>query len=987
MRRIICGIFLLMLVVLTCVGCAETKTFKVTFKSDFHDEFSKFVKEGDKVEKPEPLVYEGYNFVDWYLGDAPYDFDAEVTKNLTINAMWEKVQGEKYTVTFKDFDDVELNKVTVEKGEKVNKPADPTKEGFTFVGWYSDSECKDAFNFDTEVNTDLVLYAKFEAIVVTYNVVFKGFNGVTLATFSIEEGETVPAILVPDAPVVDGYEFVGWDKEFASVTEDLIINALYEVVVSEFTVVFANSELENVTVKDGEKVTKPEDPFKEGFVFVGWFTDEEYISEYDFDLVVNSDLTLYAKFEEIVYTINYSLKGGTCNDLIKEFKNCEDVTLPIPTRKGYKFIGWYETIDETEVKVDSVENRNYNLVAKWEELNKYTVSYDLNGGKFTSQIMNKFDKEIISKGSFTITQQNVYFWEIYADNVFIYSMNENPNPTYSLRIGLCQAKVGYIVMCEYMSGDSNTSYPECDTVIVISEHNSRTYSSVATLIEVGQTILLEGYNNNDSDVAVNITANIIEEGELTTSGKFYQEEDLFIPERSGYEFLGWYDENNQKVEKVQDKDMNVIAKWVRKIGPVEEELDMIETKLGELFNSVISKDIELITGDEEVGATISWTSSDESIISNDGKVNRVIGKESQVVLTAIITMQGVTREATFTVNVAKGYKDLSKGGIIGGYNYTGNMPDDTTLKNVDILYCAFGEAGANGKISNFSSIKSNTKNYVDKAHSYGTYVLISISTSNLATVAASDELIEIFAEDLVKLINECNLDGIDMDWETPTQATATNYTRLMKVVRQKVKANNPAHLVTSALGAGPWQYVKFDLANSHKYLDYINLMSYDMQTNAKSSYHNALYKSSNGYTLTQCSIDQTLPLYNALGVPNEKIIIGVPFYARVFKNTNGLGQASEAAGSATQEFLWTNFLSKSVSGVTVGWDDECKVPYIYDANNKRFYSYENEKSIGIKCEYIHDKGLAGMMYWQRTQDYNNKLLNAIYENKSVMENK
>ena len=486
MRRIICGIFLLMLVVLTCVGCTEAKTFKVTFKSDFHDEFSKFVKEGDKVEKPEPLVYEGYNFIDWYLGDAPYDFDAEVTKNLTINAMWEKVQGEKYTVTFKDLDDVELNKVTVEKGEKVSKPADPTKEGFTFVGWYSDLECKDAFNFDTEVNTDLVLYAKFEASVVTYNVVFKGFNGVTLATFSIEEGETVPAILVPDAPVVDGYEFVGWDKEFASVTEDLIINALYEVVVSEFTVVFANSELENVIVKDGEKVTKPEDPFKEGFVFVGWFTDEEYSAEYDFDSEVKSNLILYAKYEEIIkyeiifkgftdeelsafklevgkiidsekiptppliegyefkgwytdklgdvpfdfsslinndlvlysvyspltYEINYSLKGGTCNSLIKEFNYGDDVVLPVPQRKGYKFLGWFETIDEVEVLVESVENRNYNLVAKWEELNKYTVSYDLNGGKFTSQIMNKFDKEMISKGSFTITQQNVYFFEI-----------------------------------------------------------------------------------------------------------------------------------------------------------------------------------------------------------------------------------------------------------------------------------------------------------------------------------------------------------------------------------------------------------------------------------------------------------------------------------------------------------------------------------------------------------------------------------------------
>lgn len=988
MRKFIYGIIMLLLIAVTLIGC-DTKKYKVTFRSEFHVESVKYVEEGEKVSKPNELTFEGYKFIDWYLEDKPYDFDKAVTEDIVLDAKWEKLNEVKeFTVTFKDTEENVLEKVTVKEDDKLVKPTDPVREGLVFGGWYTDIECTMEYNFDLAVIEDFVLYAKFVDPTVKYTVIFKGFNGEILASLSVEAGEEIPTIAIPNAPVVEGYKFVGWDKDFSSLTSDLEINAVYEAVITEWTVSFENVELEDIIVANGEKLEKISDPVKEGFDFVGWFTDEACQEQYDFEAVVSSNLTLYAKFTEKVYTITYILNGGKCDDLVKEFKHNDVVVLPVPERYGYSFTGWYETIDGTDVKIEVLENKSYKLKAKWEALEKYTVNYDLNGGKFTDEIMNNFEKEIISLGSFTITQQNVDFWEIYSTNVFIYSFDQNPKPTYSLRIGLARAKVGYKVMCEYMSGSTENAYPECDYVIVVSEHNGKLYSSIAVLIKEGQTITLDGFDpDNMESKEVNIKADVVEEGELTTKGKFYLGEDLFVPERSGYEFLGWFDENNQKVEKVQEKDVNVKAKWVRKIGPVEEELDLIENKLSELLKGTISKDLDLITSDEEVSATISWSSSDENIITKEGKVTRVIGKEAQVVLTALITLQGTTREASFTVNVAKGYKDLSKGGIIGGYNYTGNLPDDTTLKNVDILYCAFGEVGANGKISNYSSIKANTKNYVDKAHSYGTYVLISISTSNLASVAASDELINVFADDLVNLINECNLDGIDMDWETPTQATATNYTRLMKVVREKVKGNNSAHLVTSALGAGPWQYVKFDLANSHKYLDYINLMSYDMQTNAKSSYHNALYKSSKGYTLTQCSIDQTLPLYNALGVPNEKIIIGVPFYARVFKNTNGLGQASEAAGSATQEFLYTNFLSKSVSGVTVGWDDECKVPYIYDANNKRFYSYENEKSIGIKCEYIHDKGLAGMMYWQRTQDYNNKLLNAIYSNKSVMENK
>lgn len=611
MRKFIYGIIMLLLIAVTLIGC-DTKKYKVTFRSEFHVESVKYVEEGKNVSKPNELTFEGYKFIDWYLEDKPYDFDKAVTEDMVLDAKWEKLNEVKeFTVTFKDTEENVLEKVTVKEDDKLVKPTDPVREGLVFGGWYTDIECSREYNFDLAVIEDFVLYAKFVDPIVKYTVIFKGFNGETLASLSVEAGEEIPTIAIPNAPVVEGYKFVGWDKDFSSLTSDLEINAVYEAVITEWTVSFENVELEDIIVANGEKLEKISDPVKEGFDFVGWFTDEACQEQYDFEAAVSSNLTLYAKFTEKVYTITYILNGGKCDDLVKEFKHNDVVVLPVPERYGYSFTGWYETIDGTDVKIEVLENKSYKLKAKWEALEKYTVNYDLNGGKFTDEIMNNFEKEIISLGSFTITQQNVDFWEIYSTNVFIYSFDQNPKPTYSLRIGLARAKVGYKVMCEYMSGSTENAYPECDYVIVVSEHNGKLYSSIAVLIKEGQTITLDGFDpDNMESKEVNIKADVVEEGELTTKGKFYLGEDLFVPERSGYEFLGWFDENNQKVEKVQEKDVNVKAKWVRKIGPVEEELDLIENKLSELLKGTISKDLDLITSDEEVSATISWSSSD-----------------------------------------------------------------------------------------------------------------------------------------------------------------------------------------------------------------------------------------------------------------------------------------------------------------------------------------------------------------------------------------
>ncbi len=94
---------------------------------------------------------------------------------------------------------------------------------------------------------------------------------------------------------------------------------------------------------------------------------------------------------------------------------------------------------------------------------------------------------------------------------------------------------------------------------------------------------------------------------------------------------------------------------------------------------------------------------------------------------------------------------------------------------------------------------------------------------------------------MLTFCKENDLDGVDIDWETPGESGGLNYTKLMKKIYEVFKADNEEYLVTSAIGAGPWQYTKYNLVASAKYHDYINMMSYDMHIGTVSSFHNALY--------------------------------------------------------------------------------------------------------------------------------------------------
>ena len=120
------------------------------------------IRVGDKVEKPEDPVKEGYTFVEWQYEGSKYDFNAKVKRNMTLIATWQKVADATeifYKVTFDSKGGSKVEEQTVGVGETVAKPTDPVKEGYTFQGWfYNDKK----YDFSKSVSSDMKLVAKWK---------------------------------------------------------------------------------------------------------------------------------------------------------------------------------------------------------------------------------------------------------------------------------------------------------------------------------------------------------------------------------------------------------------------------------------------------------------------------------------------------------------------------------------------------------------------------------------------------------------------------------------------------------------------------------------------------------------------------------------------------------------------------------------------------------------------------------------------------------
>lgn len=453
------------------------------------------------------------------------------------------------------------------------------------------------------------------------------------------------------------------------------------------------------------------------------------------------------------------------------------------------------------------------------------------------------------------------------------------------------------------------------------------------------------------------------------------------PTKDGYTFGGWYLDieltNEYVFSTMPSENITVYAKW-----DIIDWSD-IELYLANLIPSELEEDISLPVTYKTY--SISWLSDKPDIISNTGFYNRPY-QATTVILSAIIQFGQHTLTKIYEIEVV-GYKSLSAP-LTSSYIYRDyHLVSDSFFTTLDIINCAFITANSAGTLSG-TAVLSNINNYImPKARENGNWVIFSIAPdSDWSAIASNSTRINIFADNIVAMINQYGFDGVDIDWETPTTEEATRFTEMMRVIYTKVKENNPNHLVTAAIAGGMWQPPRYDLENSHQYLDYINMMTYGMVSN-NGYYQNALSKSTTydnpannaGKTLTSCSIEESIAIYNSYGIPNSKIIVGVAFYGikqtRSYDSVTQTWSAWVNGGSVSYNYINSIYLNSS--NYHYNYDNQAGVPYLINEEGTIFISYDNPRSIAEKSEYIIDNGLAGMMYWENGLDLTGTLLLAM----------
>ena len=350
---------------------------------------------GAKATEPTAPTRDGYNFTGWFFQGglsvhdkywAPFDFDKPVTRNYALAAKW---TPKSYEVTFDSDGGSTVAEQPVHYGYTAKKPASPTKDGYSFEGWFL-GDSTEPYDFSTPVKGNLELTAHWKELQTSYTVTFDGNGGSPVpADESVNRGEkaTIPAT----DPTREGYMFAGWYAgnvayDFNNpVTSDLTLTAKWVGIPDEtlFHVVFnsnGGSTVEGTTVAAGGTVTRPTtDPTREGYTFGGWYTDAACTQQYEFDTSVSSNLVLYAKWTQKKFTVTFDSKGDS-SVADETVAYGSSVPRPAdPTRDTYTFAGWY--VDDKAYDFDTPVKGSLTLVAQWTP--KYSVTFDADGGDST----------------------------------------------------------------------------------------------------------------------------------------------------------------------------------------------------------------------------------------------------------------------------------------------------------------------------------------------------------------------------------------------------------------------------------------------------------------------------------------------------------------------------------------------------------------------------------------------------------------------------
>ncbi|EAD3233507.1 LPXTG cell wall anchor domain-containing protein [Listeria monocytogenes] len=336
------------------------------------------------AEEPTTPTKAGYTFDGWYdaeTGGKKWDFaqDKMPANPVTLYA---RFTMNNYTATFNN--DGTTTTQTVDYQEALTEPTEPTKDGYTFDGWYDAQTGGTKWNFATNKMpaNNITLYARYS--VKSYTATFDKEGTTTTQTANYDSLLTEPA-----APTKDGYTFDGWyDAETGGTKWNFATNkmpaknvTLYaRFTVKSYTATFdKDGTTTTQTVNYDSLIQEPTAPTKDGYTFTGWYDAETGGNKWDFaaNKMPAKNVTLYARFSTNAYTATFDTEGTTTTQAVDYDSLLTEPTAP--TKDGYTFDGWYDAEtggNKWNFATNKMPAKNMTLYARF-SLKAYTATFNV----------------------------------------------------------------------------------------------------------------------------------------------------------------------------------------------------------------------------------------------------------------------------------------------------------------------------------------------------------------------------------------------------------------------------------------------------------------------------------------------------------------------------------------------------------------------------------------------------------------------------------
>lgn len=291
--------------------------------------------------------------------------------------------------------------------------------------------------------------------------------------------------------------------------------------------------------------------------------------------------------------------------------------------------------------------------------------------------------------------------------------------------------------------------------------------------------------------------------------------------------------------------------------------------------------------------------------------------------------------------------------------------------NYDIKLPDRGDDGIN-KLQPLKNINPNLKTMV----ALGGY---EEGSERFSRLVSSSESRGQFIRNAIKFMEKYHLDGLDLDWEYPTQREGSssqdvpNFTAFVKELKNSFSNR---YLLTAAVPSSEWSASgSYNISGICSSLDYINLMAYDLHNagDPVTGMQAGLYGPGKN---DKDTVNAGVLFWINNDCPAEKINLGVPFYGKTWTlvdpNNNGVGAPASGPGTpgpisaAAGSLTYFEICEKINNGWTVKFDEVRRVPYAFQGD--QWIGYENVQSLTEKVQYAKDHQLAGMMVWEINDD-------------------